>query len=126
MWKKKTKVNFKDERGEIRDLLTKTTVDAITLITCKKGSVRGNHYHKKTVQYDYVISGKFACYTKPMPNGKIQKRILLGGDIAFHPAMEAHTFLALEDTVFISITKGPRNGADYEKDTIRLDKPLNK
>ncbi|KND46793.1 MAG: hypothetical protein AB201_03340 [Parcubacteria bacterium C7867-006] len=120
----KTKVNFKDARGEIRDLITKTAVDAVTLITCNKGSVRGNHYHKKTVQYDYVISGKFACYTKLMPGGKTTRRILKAGDVAFHPAMEAHAFKALEDTVFISLTKGPRNGADYEKDTIRLEKPL--
>lgn len=126
MWIKKTKINFKDDRGEIRDLLTKTDIDAVTYITCKKGSVRGNHYHKKTVQYDYVLSGKFALYTKLMPNGKITKRTLKAGDIAFHPAMEAHTFVALEETVFLSLTKGPRNGVDFEKDTIRLEKPLNK
>ncbi len=124
MWIQKTKVNFKDARGEIRDLITKTSVDAVTLITCAKGSVRGNHYHKKTVQYDYVISGKFYLYTKPMPNGKTIRRVLKAGDVAFHPAMEAHAFKAIEETVFISLTKGPRNGADYEKDTIRLEKPL--
>jgi quercetin dioxygenase-like cupin family protein len=124
MWIKKTKVNFKDGRGEIRDLLTKTDIDAITFITSTKGSVRGNHYHKKTVQYDYVISGKFELYTKQMPNSKITKKILKAGDIAFHPAMEAHTFVALEDSVFLSLTKGPRNGEDYEKDTIRLEKSL--
>ena len=128
MWIKKTKINFKDQRGEIRDLLTKTNIDAATLIACAKGSVRGNHYHKKTVQYDYVLSGKFACYTKLMKGnlGKTKRRILKTGDLAFHPAMEAHAFKALEETVFLSLTRGPRNGADYEKDTIRLDKPLTK
>lgn len=121
----KTKVNFKDHRGEIRDIITHTPVDAVTWITCTKGAIRGNHYHKKTVQYDYIVSGSMLCISKAMPSGKKTKKILKAGDVAYHPAMEAHAFQALEDnTVFISLTKGPRNGGDYEKDTIRLTDPL--
>jgi quercetin dioxygenase-like cupin family protein len=128
MWIKKTKINFKDARGEIRDILTHKDVDAITYITCTKGSVRGNHYHKKTEQFDYIISGKFACYTAKVGTkgvlGKISKKVLKTGDLAYHPAKEAHAFKALEDSVFISMTKGPRKGNDFEKDTVRLIKPM--
>ena len=120
----KTKAGFADERGEIKDILTHKDIDAITIITCKKGSVRGNHFHKKTDQYDYIISGKFACYTKNMKSGEETEKILEQGDLAYHPPFEAHAFKALEDSVFLSMTKGPRKGEDYEKDTIRLDKPL--
>ena len=46
MKKIKTKISFKDKRGYIMDLLEKKEINAITLITQKKGQVRGNHYHK--------------------------------------------------------------------------------
>lgn len=124
MKKSKTKVNFKDHRGEIRDLLTHTPVDAVTLITCTKGAIRGNHYHKKTTQYDYILSGSFKCVSRDMKTGKTIRTTLKEGDVAMHPPFEAHTFEALESSVFLSLTKGPRNGADYENDTIRLEKPL--
>ena len=124
MKKSKTKVNFKDARGEIRDLLTQTDIDAVTYITCTKGAVRGNHYHKKTTQYDYVLEGELKCVSKNMKTGKISRTTLKTGDIALHPAFEAHAFEAVVPSVFLSLTKGPRNGANYEHDTIRLEKPL--
>jgi dTDP-4-dehydrorhamnose 3,5-epimerase len=130
MKKTKTKVNFKDHRGEIRDILSHAAVDAVTIITCTPGAIRGNHFHKKTDQYDYILSGKFSCATKNMKakngkmNAKIKRTTLKAGDVAFHPAWEAHAFKAEGNAVFISLTKGPRNGKDYEKDVYRLEKPL--
>lgn len=124
MKKTKTQVNFKDARGEIRDLITHTPVDAVTLITCVKGAIRGNHYHKKTTQYDYILSGTLTCVSKDMKSGKQTRTLLKAGDVAMHPPYEAHAFEAVERSVFLSLTKGPRNGADYENDTIRLEKPL--
>ncbi|HUO50628.1 MAG TPA: cupin domain-containing protein [Candidatus Paceibacterota bacterium] len=119
-----TKINFRDARGVIRDIITHANVDAVTLITCAKGAVRGNHYHKKTVQYDYVLSGRMLCVSKDMKNGKKTRRVLKEGDLAFHPANEAHAFKALEKSTFLSLTKGPRKGNDFEKDTFRLEVPL--
>ena len=50
MKKIKLKVNHKDQRGLIVDLLEKKNIKLITLITQKKGKDRGNQYHKKTTQ----------------------------------------------------------------------------
>ena len=47
MKKIKIKINFKDTRGIIVDLLEKKKINAITYITQNKGKVRGNHFHKK-------------------------------------------------------------------------------
>lgn len=124
MKKMKTRVNFKDSRGEIRDLITHTPVDAVTLITCTKGAIRGNHYHKKTTQYDYVLSGTLRCVSKDMKTGKQTRAMLSAGDVAVHPPFEAHAFEAVSPAAFLSLTKGPRNGADYENDTFRLENPL--
>ena len=64
MKKLKIKINHKDIRGIISDILENENINAITLITIKKGSIRGNHYHKKTYQWNYVISGKMKLVTK--------------------------------------------------------------
>ena len=34
----------------------KEEFDAVTLIKSKKGAVRGNHYHKETTQFSYILS----------------------------------------------------------------------
>ncbi len=122
--KTKTRANFTDVRGEIRDLVVGEKIDTVTLITSKKGAIRANHYHKKTSQFDYIISGLIECRTKLMPKGRVVKHILKAGDLLYHPANEAHALLALEDSVFLSITCGPRRGGKYESDTYRLEKPL--
>ena len=49
------KINFQDHRGKIIDIIENEKINAITLITIKKGKIRGNHYHKKTYQWNYVI-----------------------------------------------------------------------
>ena len=54
---KKIRDNFEDSRGKITDIISKEKIDFVTIITNKKGSVRGNHYHKKTIQYLYVLEG---------------------------------------------------------------------
>ena len=121
----KTEVNHKDSRGIIKDILTHVTVDAITYIVSKKGAVRGNHYHKKTFQYDYILKGSLASYSQGgATKGKVIKKIIRAGDLVSHPPHESHAYKALEDTEFLSFTRGPRRGKDYEKDVYRLTKPL--
>ena len=49
---------FTDNRGFIVDILYNTNINHVALIKSKKKSIRGNHYHKKTIQYTYVLDGK--------------------------------------------------------------------
>lgn len=121
---KKLQPNFTDARGSITDLLAGQDMDAITFITTKKGGVRGNHYHNHTVQYDYIVSGSFTCVIQKGENGEIETETVTAGDLIFQPATQRHAYKALEDSVFISMTKGPRMGTDFEKDVIRLETPL--
>ena len=46
MKKIKAKINFKDKRGVISDLIEKEKINAITYISFFKNKVRANHYHK--------------------------------------------------------------------------------
>lgn len=112
--------NFEDERGIIRDITTHTPVDAITYITFKKGSVRGNHFHNKTMQYDYILSGSFICRSRKGFDGKIEEASVKSGDLITHNFPDHHAYKALEDGIMISCTLGPRQGDEYETDVVRL------
>lgn len=121
---KKIKNSFKDKRGIIRDVLVNAPMDTITYIESAPGTVRANHYHKKSTQYDYIIEGKMVCAFRDGFDGKITKKTVSAGSLIFHPKNQHHAYKAIEKTKFISITKGPRRGEDYEKDTYRLTEPL--
>ena len=123
MKKIKTKVNFRDHRGVIIDLLEKKKINAITYITQKKGKIRGNHFHNKTIQWNYLIKGKIKIVAKKF-NKTIKKRILAKGDLVVTEAKESHAIIALKDSEYLVFTQGPRGGKEYENDTFRLEKPL--
>ena len=123
MKKLKIKVSFRDNRGLIIDLLEKKKINAITYITQKKGKIRGNHFHKKTIQWNYLIKGKIKIVAKKF-NKTIKKRILAKGDLVVTEAKESHAIIALNDSEYLVFTQGPRGGKEYENDTFRLEKPL--
>jgi quercetin dioxygenase-like cupin family protein len=107
-----------DDRGVIRDLLV-TPLDAVTEIRTYRGKIRGNHTHRETVQYTYVVSGMLRVVTQ-RAGGPLRDRVYVAGDMACeHPGV-THAWEALEDTVVLVFTKGPRSGAAYESDTFRL------
>ena len=123
MKKIKTKINFKDNRGVIMDLLEKRNINAITLITQNKGKVRGNHYHKKTIQWNYLLKGKILIVA--VKNGKKSKIILnKKGDLVETTKKEFHAIKALKNAEYLVFTQGPRGGKEYENDTFRLKKPI--
>ena len=47
---------FSDKRGDIFDIV-EGKVGHVGLVTFKTGVIRGNHYHKKSTQYSYVLDG---------------------------------------------------------------------
>ena len=112
-----------DERGTIADILRQEVIDSVTLITSKKGALRGNHYHKETIQYVYVMKGRLKALSQ-MPGEPVRSAVLEKGDLIVNVPNEGHAFLALEDSDFLVLTRGPRGGENYEDDTYRLDAPI--
>ena len=123
MKKIKIKINHKDSRGVIIDLLEKKKINAITYITQKKGKIRGNHFHKKTIQWNYLIKGKIKIVTKERNRG-VQEMILSRGDLVVTSSNESHAIKAIEYSEYLVFTQGPRGGKEYENDTFRLAEPL--
>lgn len=113
----------RDARGVITDIHVGQPVNALTTVTCRQGAVRGNHYHKKTTQFTYVLSGRFRFYMQD-EGGPVERRIIRAGDLVVSPPLERHAFEALEDSVLLAFCHGPRAGTNYERDTFRLAEPL--
>jgi dTDP-4-dehydrorhamnose 3,5-epimerase-like enzyme len=119
----KLPIAFKDQRGEIIDVLQKEPIEYATIIHSRKHAVRANHYHKETWQWLYVLSGKLRAVSQ-MPDQQATEAILVANDLILSVPHERHAFEVLEDTTFLVLTRGPRGGEDYEKDTFRLEVPL--
>ena len=116
-------INFEDDRGSIRDIFTSNPKDHATVIVSKKGAIRGNHYHKASVQYVFIIEGEMEAYSQK-PGEAVKQDMLRTGDLISHEPNESHAFKATQDTIFLAFADGMRGGDDYEKDTYRLDTPL--
>lgn len=116
-------VAFSDARGTITDLLTHEVFDAVSVITSVRGAVRGDHYHAETYQVLYILRGRIRLITQ-LPGEPVRAVEAGIGELVRTPPLERHAIHALEDTEFIVFTRGPRAGAGYESDTIRLDTPL--
>ena len=111
---------FQDERGVITDILEHTPFDSVTIITCVKGSIRGNHYHKESVQFAYVLSGRMLALSQ-VSGGPVESQQLSECDLLESPPFERHALHALQDSVLLVITRGPRGGKTYEEDTFRVE-----
>ena len=104
----RVKVAFSDKRGDITDLIQKDNINAVTHITIKKGAIRGNHYHKKTIQWNYVLSGKLKLITKLKARKK--SIVMNKGDLVASEPMESHALVGVTNCELLVFTKGPRGG----------------
>lgn len=120
----KTKPEFIDDRGYITRLVDtdEYPLRAILYITSKKGTERGNHFHKKDAHFVYCLSGKFRYSEKDLTKkgSKKQSVILKPGDVVLSKPGIAHSMEFLEDTVFLAFTTEKREQEKYEGDTHRV------
>ncbi len=112
-----------DKRGVIIDLLQDETINAVTIISFRKGAVRANHYHKETYQWNYLLSGSIKIVTQMQNHEKVEI-LIKRGDFILTVPNERHALTAVEESELLVLTKGPRGGNNYENDTFRLKDPL--
>lgn len=119
---KKINPFFTDARGEISNLITDDVkIKSILLLTCKKGSIRANHYHKKDKHYSFIIKGKMEYISKDVNSKSKPKSVIVGeGEIVFTPPMKVHAMRFLEDSTFLAFATEPREKNDYEEDLTRV------
>ena len=109
-----------DERGIISDLVNEP-INNVGLITTEKDCVRGCHYHKKSKQYSYILSGKFEVLLASYDNlNNIKKVLLNAGELITIPPFVVHQFKAVERAVMINMESQSRAESGYEDDTFRV------
>ena len=112
---------FVDSRGSIKPLVD-IMMKSATLIESKAGSLRANHYHKTDWHFCYIISGKIEYSHRPTgSNQKAETIIVKKGEMIFTPPMHDHGMKFPVDTVFVTLSRNPRDQASYEADVVRVD-----
>ena len=124
-WPKHPLVNlekpFIDLRGSIQPLVDSIMKSAV-MINSKAGSLRANHYHKTDWHYCYVISGKIKYYHKELNSNKAPELLIVEkGNMIFTPPLVEHCMKFPEDTLFLTLSRNPRDQETYELDVVRTN-----
>ena len=123
------KQSFEDKRGKIIDVFVNSPKEHCLIVTFTKDAVRGNHFHKKSTQFSFVLSGELDFYFAKVDkkNGKlkkVKKRTVKKNTFITHEPYEAHAFKSKKRSVLVAFSCGIRGGIRYEKDTFRLKDKL--
>lgn len=120
------KVIFEDDRGDIADIFYKHPIDHVAIINSNKGALRGNHFHKKTIQHMYITKGSLRYYYLNVDDdyNNVKSIVVKEGEMVTTPPYEIHTLEILENNQFIVFSEGSRGGKDYESDTFRVKNSL--
>jgi len=97
----KTDFKFKDIRGSLTQLAHNGWEQINVLIT-HKDVFRGGHYHKKTKEAFYVISGELVV-TFTDKNGKSEKQVFHSGDFFMIYPFVSHSMDFREETVMVAM-----------------------
>ncbi len=126
MKKWKVDPSFSDGRGNIADILYKTPIEHVSIISSVAGAIRGNHYHKETTQWMFMTKGSMLyIYDNVEERNKLPWKLPMWNKIKTHeivetPPNEIHQLYFTEDAEFIVFSMGKRGGTDYESDTFRV------
>ena len=112
---------FVDARGSIQPLVDLMMRSAV-MIESKAGSLRANHYHKTDWHYCYVISGEIRYYHKDLKSDKKPDLLIVKkGNMVFTPPLVEHCMKFNVDTLFLTLSRNPRDQETYEKDVVRVN-----
>lgn len=109
--------SFTDTRGSITDILQDVPMEHAMLLVTKTGARRGDHFHKLSTQYLYVLSGRLEMLSRIGDESKLS--LVRVGDLVINEPLEVHSLVALEDSVCLVLVHGLRSGSNYEQDTFK-------
>jgi len=103
-------------------MLVDFPIGSALVITSKKGTVRGNHYHREDDHYSYLASGRMEYYHRPAGSaGSPEVLVIEPGQMFYSPPLVEHTMKFLEDSVFYVFAKLNRDQESYEADVVRVN-----
>ena len=112
---------FADVRGLIQPLVDHMMKSAV-LIESKKGSLRANHYHLTDWHYCYVLDGRMEYFHRCHgETGAPEMLTVDEGQMIFTPPLVDHAMRFPRHTVFLALSRNPRDQASYEADVRRIE-----
>ncbi len=115
---------FEDARGSLKKILMQSRLEAgnieeVYLIYTGKGAVRGNHYHKITLEYFAVVSGRATIALQNLATETVHKLELLAADnkIIKVPPGVAHAFKNEVEEPLIILAVSTREYDKLDSDT---------
>jgi dTDP-4-dehydrorhamnose 3,5-epimerase-like enzyme len=119
----KIKSAFTDDRGEIYDILSNSSIQHIAIFTINKDSVRGKHFHKEEKQWLFVLKGKIKVKTKNLleKNSKIEEFELKEKDLIFFPTYSYREILGISNSECLFMTSKSRKDNLNVKDTFPVN-----
>ncbi len=112
----KSYFSHKDDRGSILGISNKFNIEEINLIESKSGSVRGNHYHKKSFELFFIIEGEIEVIVQKISNGglvgKQERFIVKENDIFIIKPYIVHSFNILKDSKWMNALSLKHNHSD--------------
>lgn len=102
-----------DNRGQLNQLIHEG-FSQVNVITSKKNTFRGGHYHKQNIEAFYILSGEGDVF---FTDGKTTDVYHFGPGSFFEiPENVSHSFRFLEDTVLVSMYSSGVENSDGSKD----------
>jgi dTDP-4-dehydrorhamnose 3,5-epimerase len=120
---------FEDKRGSLKKIIMKSQlkenekIEEVYLLYSEKGSIRGNHYHKKTLEYFVVVSGKAKVALKNLNTGTLEELYISAEDnvILKVPPLVVHAFKNEEAQPLIMIAISSKEYNKLDTDTFPMD-----
>jgi len=90
-----------DNRGKLIEVLLNINYKQMNHVITKKGFVRGNHYHKRTREFFYILHGKIVVTVTNIKTKKTTRFTAGPGSCFIIEPYENHTVEFIEDTEWI-------------------------
>lgn len=119
---------FEDSRGTLKKILMQSqlkegNIEEVYLIYTSKGRVRGNHYHKTTLEYFTVVSGTALISLRNIGMEAQEELIITAEDnvVLKVPPGVAHAFKNQGEEPLVILAVSTREYDKLDTDTFPLD-----
>jgi quercetin dioxygenase-like cupin family protein len=100
----------RDHRGSVVDLIGDQAIRRLIFVVSKKGSVRGNHFHRKAGHFVYIVEGRIRLVVRA--EKKVRRHNLAAGTVVWIPPLVEHAFYAVTDSKALEYSDGPYSPDD--------------
>ena len=104
-------LTYQDARGSIETIFGGQSWKEVNKFVSEKGAIRGNHYHKDTMELLFILSGKIKITIKNVHTQHIQQVMLCENEGMLIEPFELHTVEVLEKTEWLGLLS-----KEYDKD----------